>query len=130
MIQCPECNGFKNECGVQSCTCGDLPDGLIAVGVPDGYEGYFQILLAALDQTSRGKGKERHHTDGEAFEQQQITEIAHRLGDNSGPLYQAVKKIYESKRLDPSAAVRELLGSINYTVAAIMVLLDSSDASL
>jgi hypothetical protein len=55
------------------------------------------VLQEALNQASEGKGKERHAKEGEAFEDQPICEIARRL--DGGPLYQAVKKIYESKRL-------------------------------
>jgi len=90
----------------------------------DNYDYFFlkQIYENAVAQAQSGKGKERHATEGEAFERQQICEIARRLGDNSGPLYQAVKKIYESKRLNPRHAIHELLGALNYVATAVLLL--------
>ena len=78
------------------------------------------VFEEAFQQASNGKGKERHASEGEAFEDQPICEMARRLG-HSGPLYQAVKKIYESQRLEGERGVRELLGAINYIAAAIIV---------
>jgi hypothetical protein len=86
---------------------------------PAEYRSLHGVLQEALEQASEGKGKERHATDGEAFENQPICEIARRL--DGGPLYQAVKKIYESKRLPGEAGVRELLGAINYIGAEIIL---------
>ena len=83
------------------------------------YKSLSDILDEALLQASEGKGKERHASDGEAFEHQPICELGRRLG--GGALYQAVKKIYESQRLPGEAGVRELLGAINYIAAAIIV---------
>jgi DNA repair ATPase RecN len=83
------------------------------------YESLREILAEALKQASEGKGKERHAMDGEPFEKQPICEIARRLG--GGDLFQAVKKIYESVRLPKEAAVRELLGAINYIAAEIIL---------
>jgi len=88
------------------------------------YESLKGVLDAALTQASQGKGKARHAVDGEAFEDQQICEITRRLSGHpaGGALFQAVKKIYESGRLDQAAAEAELLGAINYISAAIIVL--------
>lgn len=83
------------------------------------YKSLSDILDEALLQASEGKGKERHASEGEAFEDQPICEIARRLG--GGDLFQAVKKIYESVRLPGEAGVRELLGAINYIAAEIIV---------
>ena len=83
------------------------------------YQSLTDVLGEAFLQASSGKGKERHASDGEAFEDQPICEIARRLG--GGALYQAVKKIYESQRLPGEAGVRELLGAINYIAAEIIV---------
>ena len=83
------------------------------------YQSLSNILDEALLQASEGKGKERHASEGEAFENQPICEIARRLG--GGDLFQAVKKIYESVRLPGEAGVRELLGAINYIAAEIIV---------
>lgn len=78
-----------------------------------------EVLEEALKQASEGKGKERHASDGEYFEDQPICEIARRLG--GGDLFQAVKKIYESVRLPKEAAVRELLGAIIYIAAEVIL---------
>lgn len=87
--------------------------------VPDEYLSLRNVLVDAIKQASEGKGKERHASEGEAFENQPICEIARRLG--GGDLFQAVKKIYESVRLPGEAGVRELLGSIVYIAAEIIV---------
>ena len=79
---------------------------------------YFElerILKLALEQASEGKGSERH-ANGEDFEKQKICEISRRLGSNDYNLGQAVKKIYESKRLPKERAIAELLGAINYSI--------------
>lgn len=88
---------------------------------------YFElerILKLALEQASEGKGSERH-ANGEDFEKQKICEISRRLGSNDYNLGQAVKKIYESKRLPKERAIAELLGAINYIAAGIIILEES-----
>lgn len=88
----------------------------------DPYSSLRGVLEGAYDQACAGKGKERHaYSDEEPFENQLICEMGRRLGGARGPLYQAVKKIYESDRLDTQAAVRELYGAINYIAAAIIL---------
>lgn len=79
------------------------------------------VLDEALGQACNGKGKERHASEGEAFEDQIICEVSRRIGLGY-PLGQAVKKIYESQRLSGDAGARELLGAINYIAAAIIVM--------
>lgn len=88
------------------------------------YDTLSQVLSDAIDQASKGKGRIRHATDGEPFERQQICEIARRLEGSqvAGVLFQAVKKVYESKRLDTDGAIQELLGAINYIAAGIILL--------
>lgn len=83
-----------------------------------------RVLTAAFEQAATGKGKERHEQIAEPFEKQQICEVARRLKGNkaAGPLFQAVKKIYESGRLPHDRAIAELHGAINYIAAAILVL--------
>jgi hypothetical protein len=87
-----------------------------------------EILEGAYNQSASGKGKERH-SNGEAFEEQQICEIARRLKEGgiiAGPLYQAVKKCYEACRLlmtkGKEAAIIELRGAIVYISAAILLI--------
>lgn len=85
------------------------------------YESLQGVLMEALYQAQSGKGKERHANDGEPFEDQQICEIARRVGVGFD-LGQAVKKIYESQRLDKDRGVAELLGAINFLAAAVIVM--------
>ena len=82
------------------------------------------VLARASEQASKGKGAERH-SDGQAFEEQPIMWIEREF--KSFQLGQAVKKIHESQRLEPGAAVRELLGAINY-LAAKVVMVESESA--
>jgi len=89
------------------------------VEVEPGYESLFNILVEALEQAQHGKGKERH-ANGENFERQIICEVARRVGVGY-QLGQSVKKIYESERLNLEPSIKELLGSINYNAAAIIV---------
>ena len=84
------------------------------------YDSLEKVLAEALHQASMGKGAARHAKEGEPFEKQPICEMARRLGVG-GPLYQAVKKIYESERLQGERGIAELLGAINYIAAAIIV---------
>ena len=85
------------------------------------YDSLYKVLLAAYNQASCGKGKERHQlNDEESFEDQKICEIARRLSVDYN-LGQAVKKIYESKRLTDGRDIAELYGAINYIAAAIIV---------
>lgn len=80
-----------------------------------------EVYRQAHAQAMSGKGNSRHAYGTEPFENQLICEMDRRLdGNGSGPLYQAVKKIYESRRLPPEAAKAELLGALNYTAAAII----------
>ena len=90
------------------------------------YDRLYKVLMLALEQASEGKGSERH-ANGEAFEKQKICEISRRLGSNDYNLGQAVKKIYESKRLPKERAIAELLGAINYIAAGIIILEESED---
>ena len=85
------------------------------------YDSLYKVLLSAYNQASNGKGKERHQLNNdEPFENQKICEIARRLSIDYN-LGQAVKKIYESKRLTDERDIAELYGAINYIAAAIIV---------
>lgn len=89
-----------------------------------GYEKLQNVLGDALEQASSGKGKERHAKPGEPFENQKICEISRRLVGHpaAGPLFQAVKKIYESGRLEGDRGISEILGAVNYCCAAIILM--------
>lgn len=89
------------------------------------YKSLNDVLSEAVNQASSGKGKDRHsYSEEEPFEKQVLCEISRRLTPRnfSCPLYQAVKKIYESTRLDNEHAKHELLGAINYIAAAIILI--------
>lgn len=88
------------------------------VRVPDGYDKLFRVLMAALDQAAAGKGKERHASDGVAFEDQPMSSINRTLNSVDGFLYQAAKKAQESRRLPSGRAQAELYGAINYLAGA------------
>jgi len=86
-----------------------------------GYESLVQVYQDAVIQASKGKGRERHASEGEAYEDQIICEVARRVGLGY-PLGQAVKKVYESQRLGGERGVAELLGALNYVAAAVIVM--------
>ena len=83
------------------------------------------VLDLAYAQASSGKGKERHANEN-PFENQPICQISRLLKDSTGEQaavkFQAIKKTIEAGRLEKDAAVRELLGAINYLSAAIIML--------
>ena len=98
-----------------------LLDGANSIDLNPKYDSLYKVLLSAYNQASNGKGKERHQlNDDEPFENQKICEIARRLSIDYN-LGQAVKKIYESKRLTDGRDIAELYGAINYIAAAIIV---------
>lgn len=72
----------------------------------------------AHDQAASGKGHERHVTGDESFEEQIICSLQREGYDFARG--QCQKKVHESLRLPPDAAIRELLGAINYLAAAII----------
>ena len=83
-----------------------------------------KVFYSAFLQASAGKGMERHaYSDREPYSDQVLCEMDKRLGGNAiGPRYQAVKKIYESARMEPDRAIKEILGAINYLAAAVIIL--------
>lgn len=84
-----------------------------------GYESLAAVLQRAYDQAAKGKGAERHAVS-RPFTEQPMQSISGLLGSPDGLLYQAMKKVQESKRLDKDAGVRELLGAVNYLAGAII----------
>lgn len=87
-----------------------------------GYELLASVLHRAYDQAARGKGKDRHASDNVPFEQQPMSTINDLLGSGDGFLYQAIKKMVESRRLPPGRDVAELLGAINYIAGYVLQL--------
>lgn len=92
-----------------------------------GYERLEAVFARAVEQAASGKGRKRHATEGAAYEEQPMVVISKLLGSNEGNLWQAIKKIQESKRLltlenGQARARAELLGALNYIAGAIIVL--------
>lgn len=94
-------------------------------GVPkptyDRYSSLATVLSGAYEQAAGGKGQERH-ADDQPFEDQPIQWIEEHF--KSFQLGQAVKKTHESQRLPNDAAIKELLGAINYLAARVIYLQD------
>lgn len=96
---------------------------------PDNYSELKRVLEMAYNQAAEGKGKERH-ANGEKFEDQPIMTIAkgHGLGYQTG---QAAKKLQEAHTLlklrGKHAAIQEILGSINYAAAAVLLIEQMED---
>lgn len=86
----------------------------------DDHQALRDVLDEAYEQAANGKGRERH-ANGNAWLNQPIFEIGRMVGVgfNTG---QAIKKLQESSRMDPDAAVRELLGAIVYAASAIQLI--------
>lgn len=88
-----------------------------------GYEKLADVFRRAIEQAAVGKGRERHATDGEPFERQQICQLPRWQGTIDFPAGQAIKKCLEVNRLPGrEAKVRELLGAMNYLAACVIVL--------
>lgn len=83
------------------------------------YASLTDVLARAHQQAATGKGAERHASN-RPFTEQPMQAISGLLGSSTGLLYQAIKKIQESQRLPHDAAVRELLGAINYIAGDII----------
>jgi hypothetical protein len=82
------------------------------------YESLALVLDRAYHQASDGKGSERHGQDL-PFTEQPMQLIQDLVGEGFA-LGQAMKKMQESQRLPHDAAIRELLGAINYIAGAII----------
>ena len=102
----------------------EVPEGVIK---PEGtlpnqyeYRHLVHVLVQAFLQASAGKGKERHVFNDAPFREQQIFEIAEKVGIGfcTG---QAVKKLYE-QHASREDKVRDLLGAMVYTSAAVIIL--------
>lgn len=97
----------------------------VTIQTAKGYEDLLSILGEAYNQSVHGKGKERHAGTGKPFDRQPIMEIG-RMTGLGYPTGQAQKKIQEAvtmfNRGNRDAALRELLGTIVYTAAAIKLI--------
>ena len=86
--------------------------------MPDQYADLRRILDTAFIFASEEKGHERHGGNGLDWGDQRHAAIASEVGTGFA-IGQAVKKSFESERLEPDAAKRELLGAITYLASAI-----------
>lgn len=96
--------------------------------------GYFPletVLCAAYAQAAAGKGKERHAA-GDDFNDQPILSIGRLLKSADGEAYQAIKKLREGlmmhRRGESEAALREMLGAINYIAATALLVAEEAYA--
>lgn len=97
----------------------------------EGYMPLELVLCAAYAQASGGKGKERHAA-GDAFNDQPILTIGRLLKSADGEAYQAIKKLREGlmmhRRGESEAALREMLGAINYIAATALLVAEEAHA--
>ena len=89
----------------------------------DDYKTLSDVLERAYQQAAHGKGKERH-ANNLPFNRQPMQTISQLVGSADGLRYQAIKKIQEAGRMDKDAAVKELLGAINY-IAGVIIYIES-----
>lgn len=93
-----------------------------------GYAPLIEVLNDAAIQAAHGKGHERHAGD-KAFVDQPMLAITRRYGLGF-PFGQVEKKMEEAHRMvaqgKPDAAVRELLGAINYLAGSILYIHETS----
>ena len=82
------------------------------------YASLSNVLRRAYDQAASGKGHERHAQEL-PFNKQPMQQIQDLVGEGFA-LGQAIKKMQESQRLPQDAAIRELLGAINYIAGVII----------
>lgn len=132
LAQVPRKGSKKPNTGFYTMTHGrDVPDGYISsmkdelyegklhwIRAVRGYDDLFHVLALAYDQAARGKGKERH-ANNKPFAKQPLIELADKFGTGF-LLGQAAKKLEECQILPFGADVKELLGAIVYTAAAVI----------
>lgn len=84
----------------------------------EGYDSLGDVLARAYEQAALGKGAERHGKD-KPFDDQPMQHLIELYGHGFA-LGQAGKKMQEALRLPHDAAIRELLGAINYIAGAVI----------
>ena len=85
------------------------------------YHQLAKVYLGAYHQAAHGKGVARH-ANGRPFQEQPMQTVADLMQTADGLLFQAIKKINESRALSSGSAIHELYGAINYTAGAILYL--------
>lgn len=122
-----ERNSQKDNAVVSSaydaCTDKEQPTGISlsfedAERLANNYASLSNVLRRAYDQAASGKGHERHAQEL-PFNKQPMQQIQDLVGEGFA-LGQAIKKMQESQRLQHDAAIRELLGAINYIAGVII----------
>ena len=89
-----------------------------------GYDRLASVLLSAFNQAAHGKGSQRH-AQGQPFDEQPMQTLIQLYGVGFA-LGQAAKKAQESQRMNPDAAIAELLGAINYLAGAVIHIQDTT----
>lgn len=132
LADCPTCaRHFLTECRCQKAHevrgeyRGAPPSNFEAMFPDPKYAKLANVLVHAYAQAASGKGSQRHST-GQAFDRQPILEIERQVGGGFC-VGQAMKKAQESTRMDGAAAVRELLGAINYLAAAVIAIEEKNE---
>lgn len=89
------------------------------------------IIRSAIERV-RTKGRERHSEENEPFENQPIMEISRRLKGNiaAAPLFQVVKKSYETGRMPCEQAIKEIDDAIIYLGAAKLLYMEEWEKQL
>lgn len=98
---------------------GNVANNAVVLDAP-GYETLAVVLGRAFEQAARGKGAVRHG-QGQPFDEQPMQQLIALYGVGFA-LGQSAKKAQESQRLPHDAAVRELLGAINYLAGAVIAM--------
>lgn len=92
------------------------------MNIENNYAALRQVLDAAFQQASAGKGAERHGNAGDIpFTEHPMQVISQLLDSDDGLAYQAIKKIREARGFPEfERQERELLGAINYIAGMII----------
>ena len=90
----------------------------------DNYQSLTKVFKEAFEEATVGKGKERHAENVPIEKQLTLLIEKADLGFLRG---QAVKKLFESKRLEKPQAIKELLDAINYSAFKIISLRDEEE---
>jgi hypothetical protein len=114
---CPACAAAEARLG-NNVTAGGEHYELSRSPTPANYIGLQAVLDRAFEQAAYGKGADRHG-QGQAFEEQPMQKLIQLYGTGFA-LGQAGKKMQEAQRMGTDAAVRELLGAINYIAGTIV----------
>lgn len=88
---------------------------------PSHYQALRRVLDMAFERASSGKGKDRHASLGQPFEDQEIVVSQVACQSDHGSVYQIRKKALEASRMPADRAINEYLDIIVYAAAAVLV---------